>query len=321
MPILITPGCNPNPGLGLILCKIINGSHFTSSNSDASLVMLPIQDVSNEVWLNIFEYLDIADLYVCNTVFGGTLLWVVAQAARKLVKKFVVSAQPKLQSYLVCPEFRFPSESDTDTTLARPSGPVPCFLLLPECLSRTFRKNELNSTEMTVQFDFTTWVHKIIGDLIFDPCCHGSEPTGLVYLWVDLRSNEKLADGSMETLRLTYLTEGQRNPVRVDNEVHCDVRTTRTLSHGMPLYQFEWQTSNMPIDDVVKLPRQWIDFLKDDIQVLMRFEGIPSETHTPRNRPDFQCLPHQLTYFEVGWTFLRMDLGLGSACDADVVRL
>src|SRR6266496_4676868 len=143
--------------------------------------MPSIQDVPVEVWLDIFEYLDIADLYTFNTVFRGTLFWVIAQAARKLVKKFLVSAKPILESYLVSSEFHFPLEFDAGKFLARPGGPMPCSLMLRECVSRTFRKNELNSTEMTFQFDFTTWVDKIIGDLIFEPCRHGPEPAELVY--------------------------------------------------------------------------------------------------------------------------------------------
>src|SRR5438045_4388659 len=164
-----------------------------SSNSD---VMPSIQDVPVEVWLDIFEYLDISDLYAFNTVFGGTLFWVVAQAARKLVKKFLVSANPKVESHLVCPEYRFPSEFDTETILIRPGGPMPCVLLLPECLSRTYRKNGRHSTEMTLQFDFTTWVNKILGDLVFEPCRPGYEPAALVCFWVDLRSKQQLAAGS-----------------------------------------------------------------------------------------------------------------------------
>jgi hypothetical protein len=281
-----------------------SAAHFTSANSDASLIMPSIQDIPVEVWLDIFEYFGIADLYAFNTIFGGALFWVVGQAARKLVKKFLVSAKPTIESHLVCPEFNFSSESNYDMIPARPPGPMPCFLMLRENLSRTFRKNEFHSTEMTIHFDFTTWVNKIIGDLIFEPCRNGSEPAQLIYSWVHFHSNEKLADGSMESLRLTYQTEGRINPVRVDDKVHGDGRTTRTLSHGMPLCQLEWRTSNMPVRDVVKLPREWIDFLKDDIQVLMRFEGIPAATHIPRSRPDFRCLPYRLTYFEVDWTFL-----------------
>lgn len=74
----------------------------------------------------------------------------------------------------------------------------------------------------------------------------------------------------------------------------------------------------MPVTDLVKLPREWIDFLKDDIQILMRFEETPAATHIPRSIPDFRCLTYQLTYFEVDLTFLRMDLELDSACEADV---
>ena len=155
--------------------------------------MLSIQNVPIEVLLEIFEYLGIADLYAFNTIFGDTLFWIVTQAARKLVKKFLVSAKPKLDGYLVCPEFHYCLQNPTPSR--SPSGPMLCFLTLPECLSRTFRKNERNSSEMTFQFDYTTWVDKIIGDLIFHPCCHGSEPSELAYLWINLHSNEKLADG------------------------------------------------------------------------------------------------------------------------------
>ena len=270
--------------------------------------MPSIQDIPVEIWLDIFEYFGIADLYAFNTIFGGALFWVVGQAARKLVKKFLVSATPKIESHLVCPEFNFSSESDTDMI---PPGPMPCFLVLRENLFRTFRKNEPHSTEMTIHFDFATWVDKIIGDLIFDPCCNGSEPAQLIYSSVQFHSNKKLADGSMESLLLTYQTEGRRIPARVDDKVHGDGRTTRTLSHGMPLCQLEWRTSNMRFRDTVKLPREWIDFLKDDIHVLMRFDGIPAATHTHRSRPDLRCMPCRLTHFEVDWTFL-MGLELGS---------
>ena len=283
--------------------------------------MPSIQEVPVEVWLEIFEYLDIPDLCACNAVYRGTLSWVVAQAARKLVKKFLVSAKPTLCAHLLSPEFRCPSEFYTDKTLAGQTGPVPCYLTFLECISRTFRKNEINSTEMTFQFDFTTPVDRIHDRLVFHPCCNGSEPAELVYLNVRLHSNEKLADGSIETLQLAYALEGYRNRVRGDHKVPCDGQTTRTLSHGMPLSQFEWRTSNMPLNDVVNLPREWIDFLKDDIQVLMRFEGIPGGTHISSRRPNFQCLPCQLTCFEVDLTFLRMGLELGSACEADVIQL
>jgi hypothetical protein len=218
-----------------------------------------IQNVPIEVWLEIFEYLDIADLYAFNVIFGDTLFGIVARAAGKLVKKFLVSAKPKLVSFLVCPEFHFPSESNIEQI---PSGPMSYRLMLPECVSRTFQKNERNSTEMT----------------------------------------------------------DRRYTVR-DDKVHCDGRSTRTLSHRMPLCQFEWRMSNTPVTDLVKLPREWIDFVNDDIQILMQFEEIPAATRIPRRRPDFRCLPYQLTYFEVDLTFLRMDLELDSACEADVIQL
>src|SRR5271170_7024476 len=110
--------------------------------------MPSIQDVPVEVWLDILEYLDIATLHAFNSVYEENLSWVIAQAARKVVKKFLISAELTVDSHLMCPEFQFPSELNTDVNLPRLDGPDLCSLIFRCCLSRTFRRNEFASTEM-----------------------------------------------------------------------------------------------------------------------------------------------------------------------------
>jgi uncharacterized membrane protein len=49
--------------------------------------MPSIQDVPVDIWIDILEYLDIAELHAFNSIYGGTLHRIIAQAARKVVKK------------------------------------------------------------------------------------------------------------------------------------------------------------------------------------------------------------------------------------------
>src|SRR5947207_8844049 len=154
--------------------------------------MPAIQDVPVEIWLNILEYLDISELHAFNKVYKETLSWVIAQVARKLVKKFLISAELRLDSFLICPEFQFPGP-DADTAVPRLDGPQLCPLVFRGCHSRMFRKNELASTEMIFQFACTRCKH---WDLRFHPCLYGTEPAEIVSLFADFHSNEKLADGS-----------------------------------------------------------------------------------------------------------------------------
>ena len=261
--------------------------------------MPSIQDFPVEVWLCVFEYLDIPTLYTFNTVFGVTLSSVIAQAARKVVRNFLVSTKPTIDSYLVCPGFRF---IDTET-LPKPTDVQICLLFFRRCYSRIFQRNN-SASKMTIQFACRR--RCIHNDLIFYPCLNGSEPAELISLNADFYSNEKLADGSVERLRLMYRTERQNIPVRANHEVHNDDLTTTTLSHQMPLCQFQWQTSNMQYNHGVDLPLEWVNFLNDNIEVLMRFERNCARKHVSRRCPDVQCLPYRLLYFEADWTFDRI---------------
>ena len=89
-------------------------------------------------------------------------------------------------------KFCFRTRRNRFNVLRRSRADLYAILTYPKCLSRNFPRNERNSTNATFQFDYTTWVDKIIGDLIFHPRHHGSEPSERVSFWIHLHSNEKL---------------------------------------------------------------------------------------------------------------------------------
>ena len=291
--------------------------------------MPSIEDFPLEVWLGIFEYLNIGDLLVLSKAYGEALSWLITQAGRKLVKKFLITAKLRLDSYVVCPEFQPPPKVPT---LPLVSTPQECPLVFRRCCSRTLNStNKPESTDsMTFKFPAGCAPGCTLHGFAFHPCINGTEPAVGLSLLSDFRSNVALADGSVEILRLVYRTDGHGCPSPKDDKVDNNGQTTRTISHRMPLCYFQWRTSTDPYYPKstipllrtvagVELPREWIDFLDDSIQVLIRFTKNTAWKHTLTSRPDFLCTYYMLDYFEADWT-LRNGSRLGLPHETVVIE-
>lgn len=269
----------------------------------SSPAMPSIKDIHPELLLSIFEYLDIAELFILNIVFGETLSSIIARAARKTLQIFLLSSDPTLDGCLDC--LGLPQKSELETGL--PPGPDAaqiCHPLFTRCFS-LFQTDEINTSKMTLKLDCKEACNHFNFD--FHPCCNGTKPVELITFFADFQSKTKLPDGSVECIRLSYQTPGHAIQVQVDDETHEGNQATRTLSHRMPLWQFQWRTSHMPHNKGVDLPREWISFIQKDVDIVMQFKQNLEVTHSHPRRPDFRCSPYELTSFRADWSFRRLD--------------
>jgi len=309
----------------------------SSKNFDLSF-MPSIEDFPPEVWLDIFEYLNLSDLFVFNKVYGKALSWLIAQAGRKLVKKFLITAKFRLDSSVVCPESQPLTEVPTPPLVPMP---LECLLQFRDCFFRTLKQTNNSDSNDSMTFHFPSCTPRCKGHC-FDhlhPCAYGTEPAAVLSLLCEFGSKETLADGSSEILCLTYGTEGHGIPLgKSEDKVNSNGETIRTISDRMPLCHFQLQLrastdpftyglhlrSGIPISDTegsVELPQEWIDCLDDSIQVLIQYRQNKTCTHPCSRCPNLslQCSYYLLDFFEVNWT-LRNGSKLGLPRETVVIE-
>jgi hypothetical protein len=270
--------------------------------------MPSIEDLPPELLLSIFEYLDIAELFIINVLYRETLSSIIARVARKTLEDFLRSTKPTMNGCLDGPELASKSQFEDDVVFARPDGVQECYLLSGRCFSLSFQTDEIDKPKMTVQLNCKAACKHSEAD--FHPCCNGREPAEFVVLSVNFLSEKKLPDGSAESIRMTYRTAFHAIQVQLDEEIHEGNQKTRTLSHRMHLWNCQWRTSTMDYNKGAELPREWINFRKD-IDIVMQFKQNPAVTHFHHRRPDFRCSPYQLISFRADWSFLRLDGQMG----------
>jgi hypothetical protein len=178
--------------------------------------MPSIKDIPPELLLSIFEYLDIAELFILNIVFGETL-----------DAYFDCFRLPQLENGFV---FHRP---DTVRVLVR----HPLFM---RCFSLLFGTDE---SKMTLQLDCKEACIHVKCD--FHPYNNGTESVERVTFLANFLCKKKLPDGSVESIFLSYRTAGYATQAQVD-EMHEGNQVTRTLLHRMSLRGFQWRTSFMP---------------------------------------------------------------------------
>ena len=267
--------------------------------------MPSIKDIPPELLLSIFEYLDIAELFIFNIVFGETLSSIIARAARKTLQIFLLSSDSTLDGCLDCLGLPIKSQLENGFVPPGPDTVQLCHPLFMRCSSLSFQTDEINTSKMTLKLDCKEACTHVKFD--FHPCRNGTEPAELVTFFANFHSKKKLPDGSVESILLSYKTPGHVIQVQVDDEMHEGNQVTRKLSHRMPLWQFQWRTSRMPHDKGVELPREWISFIRKDIDIVMQFKRNMDVIHSYPRRPDFRCYPYQLTSFRADWSFRRLD--------------
>ena len=74
----------------------------------------------------------------------------------------------------------------------------------------------------------------------------------------------------------------------------------RILFHGS-----SWDgTSGMCRNEYMDLPKEWVGFLDDQVDVIMRFEKTPSMAHWSRiGGQNIECTPFVFKDFKATWTF------------------
>lgn len=271
--------------------------------------MPSIKDIPPELLLSIFEYLDIAELFILNIVFGETLSSIISRAARRTLQIFLRSSDLTPDGCIDC--LGLPLKSYLENGFIPPGLDTlqiyqPLFM---RCFSLSFQTDEVNTSKMTLKLNCKETCTHV--KLDFHPCGKGAEPAELINFFANFRSKEKLPDGSVESIVLSYQTPGHVIQVQVD-EMREGNQVTRTLSHQMPLWEFKWRTSRMPHGKGVELPLEWISFIQKDIDIVMQFEQNLEVTHFHLRRPDFRCSPYQLTSFRADWSFRPQD---GQNCD------
>lgn len=266
--------------------------------------MPSIKDLAPELLLSIFEYLDIAELFILNIVYGETLSAIIARTARKTLKDFLLSTNQLPEGCLDGPELATKSQPEDEPVSPRPDGVQGCYPLSSRCFSMLFQTDEINIQKITLQLDCNAACDHAEFD--FHPCYNGKEPTELVTLYVDFWAEKKLPDGSAEGIRMIYRTADPAIQVQLDDEIHEGGQRIRTLSHQMHLWKFQWRTSTMSPLKGAELPREWINFGKD-IHIVMQLKQNLAMIHSHQSHPGFRCSPYKLTSFRATWSFLPLD--------------
>ena len=101
------------------------------------------------------------------------------------------------------------------------------------------------------------------------------------------------------------------------NDVYLDEGgLLRTISHRLSGLELGWHTSGMCQHQYMDLPKEWVGFLHDQVDVIMRFEKTPSIAHWIRRGGQIvECTPFVLNDFKAAWTFSSVPFSIKQLLD------
>jgi hypothetical protein len=240
--------------------------------------MFTIEKAPAEIWLQIFEHLDLKDLlklhHACGT-FWGTL---VARAAAKSIGSFLNPF-----AHVECPFLlvkRSVKREDGSYRLGR--SDVNLTSLCP-----TLRLSGLSDSEMSLELN----CFRVADD--FHKCCEGGpEPVEMTNFDIEFKfvsSEDKDIKISFEYLT-TFTTPITETP---EDNGHIN----RTISHKLKLDRIAYIHKCKSKG----LPKEWVNFFDPEISVTFTLDPRKSQ-HIGGYRC-IHCLKSELTAFKATWNF------------------
>jgi hypothetical protein len=253
-----------------------------------------MENLPPEIWIIIFEKLEIPELYLLNQV---SKIWsqLVARVARQTIRGVLKSAKATTVDGDI-DSMGLPFSTDTSGYVST------CFPFLGRCYSRA-----LSDQEMTLEMVCRTHCG-CLSLPYFHSCRDGTAPFQVIKFFVEHTATQENSWGLVDRLRLTYSTRSLSIPVRLVDEIGNGSLTLRKISHRIPFFSIQFQTTRMRYDEWFDLPPEWAGFFEEEIEVSLEFMREPEQGHLAewQPHPQFYCEPFRLTSFKAIWTFRQI---------------
>lgn len=265
--------------------------------------MFTIEKAPVEVWLQIFEHLDLKGLIklhnACGTIWGT----LVARAAAKSIGSFLIEGKPNPFAHVECPTLCFKHSIERkDPAHIFWFGTVltwhPCVPLSDGCYSRAFQRYDSGLSEMSLELICDSNCFHVEND--FHTCCNGPEPVEMTTFIIDFISSE---DKDIK-IRFEYLTTFTTPSVTITETPEDNGHINRTISHKLKLNDILY--NNTASNDPHKwepLPKEWVNFFDPEVSVSMTFTRDPRKSQHIRGYRTVDCVVSELTAFKATWNF------------------
>ena len=254
-----------------------------------------------EIWTLIFGYLNLENLAE-----------VESNLVRSITHRIATSVISDIIAYCSCRVDRLPNlpakaqiQRIRNGLRPGPSYFDTCRPLQLRSYSHAFQRKE-NTAQLTLQLESLFCRNPRFGNpQDIHPCENGLVPIEIIGFTADFTSVH-LPDDLCGSLRLDYSTVGMSIHDQL-KDVHLDEgHLSRTISHRLSWDKLRWHTSGMCQNEYMDLPKEWVGFLDDQVDVMLRFEKTPSLTHWIRRGEQMQiveCTPFVFKDFKATLTF------------------
>ena len=257
-------------------------------------MMHHVSNVPAEIWYLIFGYLNLEDLAevesACQELWGS----ITHRIATGVISDIIAYA-PAVS--IDCPNLSAKAQMQRirNGLKPRPSIFETCRSPQLQSYSHAFQRKE-NTAQLTLQLK-SWFCHnpRFRGPQNFHSCENSREDIEIIDFTADFISVH-LPKDLRGPLRLQYSTS-IRDQL---NDVHLDEGgVLRTISHRLSWLKLGWHTSGMCHNEYMDLPKEWVGFLHDHVDVILRYEKTPSITHWTRiGGQNVECTPFLLKDFK-----------------------
>jgi hypothetical protein len=259
-----------------------------------------------EIWLQIFEHLELKDIIQLHTACGTLWSPLIARAAAKVIGSFLVDATPIPLGLVECSSLPYKHSLEINEpphifNFAQSLIGIPCSPLSHRCYSRGFERHG-GLSEMNLELVCNSRCSHDHGN-DFHPCDNGPEPAEIMTFITDFTSPPTSSEDKRITVRFVYNTLGTTPLDHITEKVDDDGQIIRVISHKLNFFNFLYSTSSRYDYGWKPLPHEWVNFLDPEVLVSMTFTRDPLKSHPGYFDRSFRCIVSKLTAFKAIWNF------------------
>ena len=291
-------------------------------------IMFTIDQAPVEIWLQIFEHLELKDLIQLHTACGTLWSPLIARAAAKVIGSFLVDGNPIPLGLVECSSLPYKHSLEINDpphifNFAQSLIGLPCSPLSLRCYSHGFERHG-GLSEMNLELVCNSRCSHYHGN-DFHPCENGPEPAEIMTFITDFTPPPTSSEDKRITVRFVYNTLGTTPLDHITEKVDDDGQIIRVISHKLNFFNFLYSTSSgygkplfpsgygygwKPLPPSrygygwKPLPHEWVNFLDPEVLVSMTFtRDPPVKSHPGYFDRSFRCIVSKLTAFKAIWNF------------------